>query len=91
MPVKYIATINWRSMEWAYRSMSIPDRLPVFKLIHKLWLPRMDVAKFDADVDPLCARCKTHEETREHIFQCFSTHSNEVHIDAINKFKQVLK
>ena len=91
VPEKYHATINWRAMEWAYKYMNIHDRLPVFKLIHSLWRPRMSMAKFDADVDPMCVRYKTHEETRDHIFRCRSNHANTIHNDAIKTFQQTLK
>ena len=51
----------------------------------------MDVAKFDADTDPTCVRCKIHEETKMHIFQCRSKHALHTHTDAVGKFRQALK
>ena len=60
-------------------------------MIHRHWMTNMNIAKFDRNKDPLCARCTTMEETFEHIFACKSSHAKQTHQKAITIFKTDLR
>ena len=60
-------------------------------MIHQHWMTNMNIAKFDPNKDPLCARCTTMEEMFKYIFACKSSHAIQTHQKAMTIFKADLR
>ena len=86
-----IANIHWRAIDRAFKKLPLDRKTATFNMIHKKWMTYMEIAKFDADKNPLCARCTTTEETYEHIYACKSSHARQHHQKALLVLKTDLR
>ena len=91
LPPQHRQQVHWRAFEWAYKSLSLVSRLPIFKLIHDKWTPPMAITKFDADKNPQCVRCSLHVEILMHIFQCPSKLALDSHKTSSIKLRKTLQ
>ena len=77
--------IHWRTIELAYKKLSVTSRLPIFNFLHNKSISAMTIAKFNADTNPHCLRCEMHVEKFLHLFQCPSETTRSVHKSAKEK------
>ena len=66
------------------------QKVPYVKVIHNLWPTGTKIAEWYEEMESQCLRCKTTDESIEHIFKCPSQHAATAFRQAIQTFRKAL-